>query len=127
MMYTTPLISELENLNSDVENVRKNYVKSITELILAHSQCLAAPIRKRKRNKVTYVSLPTNVKSARKQCKATFDSWKNNDFNTTGEIHDDYRYKRKEYCSLLRDFFNQLEVQVIDRLSTAAETDEKLF
>ena len=50
MMYTTPLISELENLDSDVQNVCKNYVKSITELILAHSQCLAAPIRKRKRN-----------------------------------------------------------------------------
>ena len=91
---------------------------------MAHSQCLAPLIRKRKRNKVTYVSLPTNVKSARKQWKAAFDSWKNNDFNTTGEIHDDYRYKRKEYRSLLRDFFNQPEVQKIDRL---AETDEKLF
>ena len=65
MMYTTPLISELEILNPDVQNVCKNYVKSITKLILAHSQCLAAPIRKRKRNKMTYVSLPTNVKSAR--------------------------------------------------------------
>ena len=53
MMYATLLISELENLNSDVQNVCKNYVKSITELILAHSQCLAAPIRKRKRIKVT--------------------------------------------------------------------------
>ena len=127
MMYRTPLISELEILNPDVQNVCKHYVKSITKLILAHSQCLAAPIRKRKRNKMTYVSLPTNVKSARKQCKAAFDSWKNNDFNTTGEIHDDYRYGRKEYRSLLRDFFNQLEVQKIDRLCTAAETDEKLF
>ena len=126
-MYTTPLISELEILNPDVQNVCKNYVKSITKLILAHSQCLAAPIRKRKRNKMTYVSLPTNVKSARKQCKAAFDSWKNNDFNTTGEIHDDYRFRRKEYRSLLRDFLNQLEVQKIDRLCTAAETDEKLF
>ena len=60
---------------------------------------------------MTNVSLPTNVKSARKQCKAAFDSWKNNDFNTAGEIHDDYRYRRKEYRSLLRDFLNQLEVQ----------------
>ena len=94
---------------------------------MAHSQCLAAPIRKRERNEMTYVSLPTNVKSARKQCKTAFDSWKNNDFNTTGEIHDDHRYKRKEYRSLLRDFFNQLEVQKIDRLCTAAETDEKLL
>ena len=85
MMYTAPLISELENLNSDVQNLCENYVKNITELILAHLQCLAAPIRKRKRNQVTYVSLPTNVKSACKQCKAAFDSWKNNDFNTTGE------------------------------------------
>ena len=69
----------------------------------------------------------TNVKSAHKQCKAAFDSWKNNDFNTTGEIHDDYRYRRNEYRSLLRDFLNQLEVKKIDRLCTAAETDEKLF
>ena len=76
---------------------------------------------------MTYVSLPRNVKSARKQRKAAFDSWKNNNFNTTGEIHDDYSYKRKEYRSLLRDFFNQLEVQKIDRLCTAAETDEKRF
>ena len=60
---------------------------------------------------MTYVSLPTNVKSARKQCKAAFDSWKKNDFNTTGEIHADYRYKHKECRSLLRDFLNQLEVQ----------------
>ena len=47
MMYATTLISEvseLENLKSDVQNVCENYVKSITELILVHSQCLAAPI-----------------------------------------------------------------------------------
>ena len=106
MIYATPLMSELENLNSDVQNDCENYVKSTTELILTHSQCLAASIRKRKRNKGTYVA--RNVKSARKQCKAAFDSWKNNDFNTNG---DDYHYKCKEYRSLLRDFFNQLEVQ----------------
>ena len=58
MIYRTPLISELEILNPDVKNVCKNYVKSITKLILANSQCLAAPIHKRKRNKMTYVSLP---------------------------------------------------------------------
>ena len=102
MMYATLLISEIENLNTDVQNDFENHVKSTTELILAHSQCLAAPIRKRKRHKVPYVSLPTNVKSAYKQCKVAFYSWENNDFNAAGEIHDDYRYKRKEYCSLLR-------------------------
>ena len=48
MMYTTPLISALENLNSDVQTVCKNDVKSITKLILAHSQSLAATICKRK-------------------------------------------------------------------------------
>ena len=111
MMYAAPLVSELENLNSDAQNECENYVQSTTKLIFAHSQCFAAPIRKRKRNKVTYVSLPTTVKSDRKQCKTEFDSWTNNDFNTTGEIHDDYRYKRKEYRFLLLDFFNQLEVQ----------------
>ena len=63
MIYVTPLISELENLNSDVQNDCENYVKSTTDMILAHLHCLAAPIRKRKRkrNKVTHVSLSTNV------------------------------------------------------------------
>ena len=68
-----------------------------------------------------------NVKSARKKCKAAFNSWKNNDFNTTGKIHDDYRYRCKECRSLLRDFLNQREVQKVDRLCSAAETDEKVF
>ena len=76
---------------------------------------------------MTYVRLRTNIKSACKQCKAAFDSWKNNDFNATDEIQDDYCYKRKEYSSLLGDFLNQLELQKIDRPCTAAETDEKLF
>ena len=77
---------------------------------------------------MTDVSLLKNVKSAEKQCNTALDSWKNDDFSTTGEIHDDYRDKRKEYRSLLRDFLNLVEVQKIDRLCcTAAETDEKLF
>ena len=57
-----------------------------------------------------------NVEAARKHCKAAFDSWKSNDFNITGKIHNDYGYKCKE-SPFVADFFNHLKVKKINNLS----------
>ena len=44
-----------------------------------------------------------------------------------GNVYLVYRSKRKEYRLKLSEFFNQLEVDKIIKLSHAAESDEKLF
>ena len=67
------------------------------------------------------------MKIARSQCKAAFDSWKDNKYPGDNEIHNFYRSKRKDYRSLLRCFLNQVETDKIKKLCNAASTDEKLF
>ena len=46
-----------------------------------------------------YVSLPVDVKSTCKQYKATFEFWKNNGFPIIGDLHNDYRTKRREFVN----------------------------
>ena len=81
-----------------------------------------------KKNKhAIYVKLPAEVKIARSQCKAAFDSWKENKYPGDNEIHNVYRSKRKDYRSRLRYFLNQVETDKIKKLCYAESTYEKLF
>ena len=82
---------------------------------------------KKKNKRGFYVKLPADVKSTRSECKAAFDSWKDNEYPSDNEIHDVYRSKRKDYRSHLRCFLNQVETDRIKKLCNAASTDEKLF
>ena len=125
--YTAPLLTNLLNINLDLLNGTENDVNTISNLILTNSKSLAASVYHKKNKKKNYVSLPVDVKSARKQCKATFEFWKNNGFSTTGDLHNEYRTKRREYRRSLRTFLNQIESENIKRLCVASETDEKLF
>ena len=68
------------------------------------------------------------MKSARKQCKATFEFWEKDGFPTIGDfIHNEYCTKHREYYQSLRIFLNQTEPEKIKRLCVASETDKKLF
>ena len=60
-------------------------------------------------------------------CKTAFESWKNHDFPSVGDIHDTYRCFRKEYRLLMRNFLNNLENDKVTKLCNAAESDEKYF
>ena len=84
-------------------------------------------IAQRSDDKKKLCQSPVDVKSARKQCKATFEFWKKNGFPTTGYLHSEYRTKRREYRQSLRTFLNQIESEKIKRLCVVSETDEKLF
>ena len=125
--YTAPLLTNLLNIDLDLLNGTENDVNTISNLILTNSKSLAAPVYHKKNKKKNYVSLPVDVKSARKRCKATFEFWENNGFPTTGDLHNEYRTKRREYRRALRTFLNQIESEKIKRLCVASETDEKLF
>ena len=74
--YTAPLLTNLLNINLDLLNGTENDVHIISNLILTNSKSLAASVYHKKNKKKNYVSLPVDVKSARKQCKATFEFWK---------------------------------------------------
>ena len=82
---------------------------------------------KKKNKRGFYVKLPADVKSTRSECKAAFDSWKDNEYPSDNEIHDVCRSKRKDYRWRLRCFLNQVEIDRIKKLCNAASTDEKLF
>ena len=125
--YTSPLLTNLLNINLDLLNGTENDVNTISNLILTNSKSLAASVYHKKNKEKTYVSLPVDVKSARKQCKATFEFWKNNGFPTTGDLHNEYHTKRREYRRSLHTFLNQIESEKIKRLRVASEADEKLF
>ena len=105
-------------------------VDKITDLLISHSLPLAYTRLKhcKKKNKHTiYVKLPADVKIPRSQCKAAFDSWKENKYPGDNEIHNVYRSKRNYYRSRLRYFLNQVETDKIKKLCYAVSTDEKLF
>ena len=99
-------------------------------LLIGHSLLLADTLLKpcKKKNKrAICVKLPADVKIALSQCKAAFDSWKDNEYPGDNVIHNVYRSKRKDYRSRLRCFLNQVETEKIKKLCNAASTDEKLF
>ena len=101
-------------------------VDKITELLIGHSHPLAdtrlKPCKKKSKCGL-YVKLPADVKSARSECKAAFDSWKDNEYPSDNEMHDVYRSKRKDYRSRLRCFLTQVETYRIKKLCNAASTD----
>ena len=125
--YTAPLLTKLININLDLLNGTENDVNVVTNMILTNSKSLAASIYHKKNKKKNYVGLPVDVKSARKQCKATFEFWKKDGFPTTGDLHNEYRTKRREYRQSLRTFLNQTEFEKVKRLCVATETDQNFF
>ena len=106
-------MTNLLNIDLDLLNGTENDVNIISDLILTNLKSLAASVYHKKNKKKNYVSLPVDVKSARKQCKATFEFWKYNGFPTTGDLHNEYRTKRREYRRSLRTFLDQIESEKI--------------
>ena len=109
--YTVTLLAELINIDLDLLNGTENDVNAVTSLILTNSKSLAASIYHKKDKKQNYVCLPVDVKSARKQHKATFEFWKKSSFPTTGNLQiQTYKYhtKCREYRQSLRTFLNQM-------------------
>ena len=104
-----------------------DYTENLTKILLQHSRPLVKSIRKTKNNKKVYLKLPDDVKVARSQGKAAFNSWKQLEFPSEGIAHDTYRAKRKEYRQKLRDFLEQREADKIRKLHNAANSNEKLF
>ena len=84
------------------------------------------PCKKNNKHAI-YVKLPADVKIARSQCKAAFDSWKDHEYPGDNVKHNVYRSKRKDYPSRLRCFLSQVETDKITTLCNEASTDEKLF
>ena len=91
----------------------ENDVNAVTNLILTKSKSFATSIYHKKNKMKNYVGLPVDVKSARKQCKATFEFWKKDGFPTTGDLHNEYRTKRREYRLSLRTLINQIKSEKI--------------
>ena len=129
-MYKSPLLLDLEKISMSSFTDFATAVHKITDLLIDHSLHLVdtrlKPCKKKNKREI-YVKLPADVKIARSQCKAAFDSWKDNKYPGDNEIHNVYRSKRKDYRSHLRCFLNQVETDKIKKICNAASTDEKLF
>ena len=104
-----------------------NFTENLTKILPQRSHPLVKSIRKTKNNKRVYLKLPGDVKVARKQGKAAFNSWKQPEFRREGIPHDTYRVKRKEYRQKLRNFLEQREADKIRKLHNGANPNEKLF
>ena len=125
--YTTPISADLENMTSVESDNYTDYTENLTKILLQHSHPLVKSIRKTKNNKKVYLKLPDDVKVARSQGKAAFNSWKQLEFPSEGIAHDTCHVKRKEYRQKLRNFLEQREADKIRKLHNAANSNEKLF
>ena len=79
--YKPPLLLDLEKISMSSFTDFAAAVDKITELLTGHSLPLAdtrLKPRKKKNKSAICVKLLTDVKIARSQCKAAFDSWKDN-------------------------------------------------
>ena len=56
-----------------------------------------------------------------------FESWKQVDFLKGGHVQDTYKSKRMIYRSAMRDFLNETANTRVQKLSFAADNDEKNF
>ena len=65
-----------------------NYTENLTKILLQPSRPLVKSIRKTKNNKKVCLKLLDNVKVARSQGKAAFNSWKKLEFPSEGIAHD---------------------------------------
>ena len=129
-IYKSPLLLDLDKISMSSFTDSAAAVDKITELHVGHSLPLADSCLKpcKKKNKrAIYVKLPADVKSARSQCKAAFDTWKDSEYPGDNVMHNVYRSKRNDYRSCLRCFLNQVETDKIKKLCNAASTHEKLF
>ena len=127
-MYKSPLLLDLEKNSISSFTDSAAAVDKITDMLIGHSLSLADTRLKACKNKrAIYVKLPADIKIARSQCKAAFDSWKDNEYPGDNEIHNVSHSKRKDYRSRLRCFLNQAETYKIKKLCNAASTNEKLF
>ena len=125
--YSVPLMNDLSTLALDEYNSRACSSDAIITLLTKHASSLARPICRNKTKDKVYFKLLPDVKDARLQGKIVFNTLKESDFPSEGNVYLVYRSKRKEYRLKLCEFLNQLEVDKIIKLSHAAESNEKLF
>ena len=126
-MYKSSPLFDLEKISISSFTDSVAAVDKITELLIGHSIPLADTCLKpcKKKNKhAIYVKLLADIKIAHFQCKAAFDSWKDNEYLGDNEIHNVYHSKRKDYHLRLRSFLNQVETDKIKKLCDAASTDK---
>ena len=91
-MYKSPLLLDLEKNSMSSFTDSAATVDKITELLIGHSLPLAdARLKpcKKKNKRAIYVKLPADVKIARSQCKAAFDSWEHNEYPGDNDDDDD--------------------------------------
>ena len=127
--FVAPLLTSLASVDhGDLNDISRSTDK-ITKLIVDCSLPLVTPrVNRRRHGKLAiYAKLPDDVKAARFCSKNAFDSWKRDEFSSSGAVHDNYRSKRRDYRKLLRKFLNKLETDKIKKLCVAAESNEKLF
>ena len=72
--YTTPISTDLENITLVEPDNLTDYTENLTKTLLQHSRPLVKSIRKTKNNQKVYLKLPDDVKVARSQGKAAFNS-----------------------------------------------------
>ena len=92
-MYKSPLLFDLTKISKSSFTDSATAVDKITKLFIGHSLPLADTRLKpckRKTKRGFYVKLKADVKIARSQRKAAFDSWKDNEYPSSNKIHNVY-------------------------------------
>ena len=114
-------VDEFCNFDSFADVVNKLLLSTSSSLVFSRSSC------PKKRKHGIYVSLPVSVKEAHSQCMEAFESWKQVDFLKGGNEQDTYKSKRMIYRSAMRNFLNETANTWVQKLSFAADNDEKTF
>ena len=114
--YASSITNELENMSPDDYNRLADSAALIKDFLLKHSAPLVKPTHKNKKCGKVFIKLPEDIKKARSQGNAAFNSWKLLNYPLEGDIHETYRASRKEYRQKLRIF--STNVKLIKLLSS---------
>ena len=124
--YVIPLQSSISIFNVDEFCDFDSFADVVNKLLLTSLVFSRSSCPKKRKHRI-YVSLPVSVKEARIQCIEAFESWKQANFLKGCHEQDTYKFKRMIYRSAMRDFLNETANTRVQKLSFAADNDEKTF
>ena len=121
------MAEKLKDFNCDME--MESCFQNLSEIIWDTSEAnLQVSYSNRNSHKSkSYFQLPSDIQTVKNDLNSLHRMWKDSGFDKQSTTHVDFKVKRNEYRSSIRNFIQYKENSKIVDLCKASEVDEKLF